>query len=206
MKAVLVHRPGGPEALDYTEVPVPALGEQDVLIRAKAFGVGQPDKLIRSGVYKWMPPLPANPGNDVAGEIEAIGAQVTGIAVGQRVLLSARDLAQRGGCYAEYVAAPADAVHVLPGNVAFEDAGLPAQLSGRLGAAAQLRLQHPAHSALVIGAAGGVGTSLVQLAKLAGMKVIGPSARRRRPPMRERWGRMRSSSIATRTSSSAPAH
>src|SRR2546430_11169714 len=118
MKVVLVHRPGGPEALDYTEVPAPALGERDVLIRAKAFGVGQPDKLIRSGVYKWMPPLPANPGNDVAGEIEAIGTQVTEVSVGQRVLLSARDLAQRGGCYAEYVAAPADAVHVLPANVA----------------------------------------------------------------------------------------
>ena len=112
MKTVLVHRPGGPEALDYTDAPMPAPGEREVLIRAKAFGVGQPDKLIRSGVYKWMPPLPANPGNDVAGEIEAIGSQVAGISVGQRVLLSARDLAQRGGCYAEYVAAPADAVHV----------------------------------------------------------------------------------------------
>ena len=122
MKTVLVHRPGGPEALDYADAPMPAPGEREVLIRAKAFGVGQPDKLIRSGVYKWMPPLPANPGNDVAGEIEAIGAQVTGVSVGQRVLLSARDLAQRGGCYAEYVAAPADAVHVLPENVAFEDA------------------------------------------------------------------------------------
>src|SRR5207245_1753382 len=73
MKTVLVHRPGGPEALDYTDAPIPAPGEREVLIRAKAFGVGQPDKLIRSGVYKWMPPLPANPGNDVAGEIEAIG-------------------------------------------------------------------------------------------------------------------------------------
>src|SRR3989440_11924969 len=119
MKAVLVHRPGGPEALQYQDVAVPEIGESDVLIRAETFGVGQPDKLIRSGVYKWMPPLPANPGNDLAGEIEAIGAQVTGIGVGQRVLLSARDLAQRGGCYAEYVAAPADARHVLPENVAF---------------------------------------------------------------------------------------
>src|SRR3954463_2092818 len=100
MKTVLVHRPGGPEALDYTDAPMPAPGQREVLIRARAFGVGQPDKLIRSGVYKWMPPLPANPGNDVAGEIEAIGSQVTGISVGQRVLLSARDLAQRGGCYA----------------------------------------------------------------------------------------------------------
>src|SRR3954452_16110370 len=112
MKTVLVHRPGGQAALDYTGAPMPAPGEREVLIRARAFGVGHPDKLIRSGVYKWIPPLPANPGNDVAGEIEAIGAQVSGIAVGQRVLLSARDLAQRGGCYAEHVAAPADAVHV----------------------------------------------------------------------------------------------
>src|SRR4051812_47820792 len=60
MKAVLVHRPGGPEALQYQDVPTPQLGESDVLIRAETFGVGQPDKLIRSGVYKWMPPLPAN--------------------------------------------------------------------------------------------------------------------------------------------------
>ena len=50
MKAVLVHRPGGPEALQYQDVPTPALGENDVLIRAETFGVGQPDKLIRSGV------------------------------------------------------------------------------------------------------------------------------------------------------------
>lgn len=173
MKAVLVHSPGGPEALDYTEVPVPVLGERDVLIRAKAFGVGQPDKLIRSGVYKWMPPLPANPGNDVAGEIEAVGTAVTEVSVGQRVLLSARDLAQRGGCYAEYVAAPADAVHVLPGNVAFEDAVCLPNYQVAWALLHNCGSSMPPHSALVIGAAGGVGTSLVQLAKIAGMKVIG---------------------------------
>jgi NADPH2:quinone reductase len=173
MKAVLVHRPGGPEALDYTDAPMPTLGAQDVLIRAKAFGVGQPDRLIRSGVYKWMPPLPANPGNDVAGEIEAVGAQVTGIAIGQRVLLSARDLAQRGGCHAEYVAAPADAVHLLPENVAFEDAVCLPNYQVAWALLNNCGASTPPHSVLVIGAAGGVGTSLVQLAKLAGMKVIG---------------------------------
>lgn len=173
MKTVLVHRPGGPEALDYTDAPMPAPGEREVLIRAKAFGVGQPDKLIRSGVYKWMPPLPANPGNDVAGEIEAIGTQVTEVSVGQRVLLSARDLAQRGGCYAEYVAAPADAVHVLPVNVAFEDAVCLPNYQVAWALLNNCGASTPSHSVLVIGAAGGVGTSLVQLAKLAGMKVIG---------------------------------
>ncbi|QHO71704.1 quinone oxidoreductase [Bradyrhizobium sp. CCBAU 051011] len=173
MKAVLVHRPGGPEALDYVEVPVPALGARDVLIRAQAFGVGQPDKLIRSGVYKWMPPLPANPGNDVAGYVDAVGADVTEVSAGQRVLLSARDLAQRGGCYAEYVAAPADAVHLLPENVAFEDAVCLANYQVAWALLHHCGAATPPRSVLVIGAAGGVGTSLVQLAKIAGMKVIG---------------------------------
>src|SRR5215470_12356489 len=111
MKAVLVHRPGGPESLDYVDVPTPQPGPGEVQIRAEAFGVGQPDVLIRTGVYKWMPPLPANPGNDVAGRIAAIGPDVVGVALGTKVLLSARDLSTRGGCYAEYVCAPADAVH-----------------------------------------------------------------------------------------------
>src|SRR3978361_1291103 len=117
MKAVQVQQPGGPEALDYVELDIPHPGPQEVHIRAEAFGVGQPDVLIRRGVYKWMPPMPANPGNDVAGRISAVGSAVSDITVGQKVLLSARDLAQRGGCYAEFVVAPAEAIHMLPESV-----------------------------------------------------------------------------------------
>ena len=62
MRAVLVHWVGGPEALEYVEVPRPDPGPKEVQIRAEAFGVGQPDVLIRQGIYKWMPPLPVNPG------------------------------------------------------------------------------------------------------------------------------------------------
>ena len=173
MKTVLVRQVGGPDALEYVDVPRPEPGPREVQIRAEAFGVGQPDVLIRRGVYKWMPPLPANPGNDVAGVLEAVGAEVSGLAVGQRVLLSARDLAQRGGCYAEYVAAPADAVHVLPDNVAFEDAVCLPNYQVAWALLHRCGASTPAHSALIVGAAGGVGTSLVQLAKLAGMKTIG---------------------------------
>jgi NADPH2:quinone reductase len=173
MKAVLVHRPGGPEALQYQDVPTPQLGETDVLIRAETFGVGQPDKLIRSGVYKWMPPLPANPGNDVAGRIEAVGSAVRDIKVGQKVLLSARDLAQRGGCYAELVAAPADAIHLLPEQVDLEAAVCLANYQVAWALLNECGSSRPPKSVLVIGAAGGVGSSLVQLAKLAGMTVIG---------------------------------
>jgi NADPH2:quinone reductase len=173
MKAVLVHRPGGPEALEYLDVPQPMLGETDVLIRAEAFGVGQPDKLIRSGVYKWMPPLPANPGNDVAGRIEAVGSGVRDIKVGRKVLLSARDLAQRGGCYAELVAAPADAIHLLPEQVDLEAAVCLANYQVAWALLNECGAARPPKSVLVIGAAGGVGSSLVQLARLAGMAVIG---------------------------------
>jgi len=173
MKAVLVHRPGGPEALQYLDIPQPELGETDVLIRAETFGVGQPDKLIRSGVYKWMPPLPANPGNDVAGRIEAVGSGVRDIRVGQKVLLSARDLAQRGGCYAEMVAAPADAIHLLPEQVDLEAAVCLANYQVAWALLNECGAARPPKSVLVVGAAGGVGSSLVQLAKLAGMNVIG---------------------------------
>ncbi|MBR1270355.1 zinc-dependent alcohol dehydrogenase family protein [Bradyrhizobium sp. AUGA SZCCT0222] len=173
MKAVLVHRPGGPDALQYQDVPQPEPGETDVLIRAETFGVGQPDKLIRSGVYKWMPPLPANPGNDLAGRIEAVGSGVRDIKVGQKVLLSARDLAQRGGCYAEMVAAPADAIHLLPEQVDLEAAVCLANYQVAWALLNECGSARPPKSVLVIGAAGGVGSSLVQLAKLAGMTVIG---------------------------------
>ena len=173
MKAVLVHRVGGPEALEYLEVPRPEPGPREVQIRAEAFGVGQPDVLIRRGVYKWMPPLPVNPGNDVAGHISAVGSEVTGIAVGQKVLLSARDLAQRGGCYAEFVVAPADAIHLLSDSVDLQEAVCLANYQVAWALLHQCASTQKPDSALVIGAAGGVGTALVQLGKLAGMKMIG---------------------------------
>ena len=173
MKAVLVHTPGGPEALDYVDRPMPVPGAGDVLIRAAAFGVGQPDALIRRGVYKWMPPLPANPGNDVAGTIAAVGADVSELKVGQKVLLSARDLSQRGGCYAEYVAAPADAVHPLAEHVALDEAVCLANYQVAYALLHEASGPKVPASVLVIGAAGGVGSALVQLAHLAGMRVIG---------------------------------
>lgn len=173
MKAVLVATPGGIDALDYVDVAEPSCGPDDVVIRAETFGVGVPDTLIRSGKYKWMPPLPANPGNDAAGRIAAVGANVRGIAVGQKVLLSARDLAQRGGCYAELIAAPADAVHLLPENTDLELAVCLANYQVAYALLHEARGKQQPKSVLIIGAAGGVGSALVQLAKLDGMTVIG---------------------------------
>jgi NADPH2:quinone reductase len=135
--------------------------------------VGQPDVLIREGLYKWMPPLPANPGNDLAGRIAGLGRGVAGFAEGQKVLLSARDLARRGGCYAEYIAVPADAVHALRESVELEQAAALSNYQVAYALLHETTGPRVPRSVLVIGAAGGVGSALVQLAKVAGMTVIG---------------------------------
>jgi NADPH:quinone reductase len=122
MKAVLLRRTGGPEVLDATDLPMPEPGPGEARIRAASIGVGRPDALIRSGRYKWMPPLPAILGNEMAGVVDAVGAGVTNLARGQHVLLSARELPTRGGCYAEYACAPAGALYLLPDGIGFDDA------------------------------------------------------------------------------------
>ena len=61
MKAILLRRPGGPEALEYTEVPTPVPGNDEVLVKTDTIGVSMPEALVRRGTYAWMPPLPAIP-------------------------------------------------------------------------------------------------------------------------------------------------
>ncbi|MGE0315355.1 MAG: zinc-dependent alcohol dehydrogenase family protein [Lautropia sp.] len=188
MKAVLVRQPGGPDALEVVDLPVPRPGPGQVLIEARAFGVSTPDALIRSGVYKWMPPLPANPGNDVAGIVSAVGPGVTHVDVGTKVLLSARDLPTRGGCHAEFVVAPADAIHLLDAHVDLEAAVCLPNYQ-----VAQALLQECAHpraprSVLVVGAAGGVGSALAQLARRQGLRVIGTVSTEEKADLARRSG------------------
>ena len=113
MNSILLDAPGGPEVLKIVEGPEPTAGPGEVAIRVRAMGVSVPNVLIRKGIYKWAPPLPANPGNELAGTIEAIGDGVTDLAIGQPVLMSVRELPVRGGCYTEMIAPPPSAVHVL---------------------------------------------------------------------------------------------
>ena len=74
MKAIQVQVPGGPENLLEVELPQPIPGPGQVRIKACSIGVGRPDVLIRKGIYKWMPPLPAIPGAEMAGVVDALGA------------------------------------------------------------------------------------------------------------------------------------
>lgn len=176
MKAIQVHAPGGPDVLVQVDLPLPKPAPGQVRVRASAIGVGGPDVLIRNGTYKWMPPLPAIPGNEMAGMIDAVGDSVSPDRLGQRVFVSARELSQRGGCYAEAICVPAEAPFLLPDTVGFEQAVC---LGNFQLAAAMLDFADPARRAtsiLLPGVAGGVASALAQVARLRGMRCIGTAS------------------------------
>lgn len=176
MKAIQVQVPGGPENLIEVDLPNPLPGPGQVRVKALAIGVGRPDVLIRKGTYKWMPPLPAIPGAEMAGEIDALGEGVQAWKRGDRVLVSARELPQRGGCYAEAIVVPQDAPYRLPTHLAFEDA---VSLPNLQLALALMRVAGEVHGAkphvLITGASGGVAGMLCQVARLKGLRTIGTS-------------------------------
>lgn len=177
MRAVQVHTPGGPEALRLVDLPKPMPGAGEVRVKAFAIGVGRPDVLIRQGTYKWMPPLPAIPGAELAGEIDRLGEGVTQWRVGDRVLVSARELAQRGGCYAEAMVVNALAPYRLPAAIDFADAvSLPnLQLALALMRIAGPVPSHKPSAIFITGASGGVASLLALLAKHLGFQTIGSS-------------------------------
>ncbi len=122
MKAILMEKPGPPEVLRYTDVPLPQPGRGQVRVRAHSIGVGMPEVLVRKGIYSWMPPLPAIPGIEMSGVVEKLGEGVTSLKVGQGVFVSAREMSARGGCYAEFIVAEAEALYALPEGVDLEAA------------------------------------------------------------------------------------
>ena len=175
MKAVQLQTTGGPEVLSLVDLPLPQPGAGQVRVKAHAIGAGGPDVLIRNGTYKWMPPLPAIPGNELAGIVDAVGPGVSRLAIGDRVLVSARELPQRGGCYAQAICVAESVPFVLPDTIAFDDA----VSLGNFQLALALLASNgnlPAKSILVPGAAGGVATALAQVARSRGLRVIGTAS------------------------------
>ncbi|HEV2954957.1 MAG TPA: alcohol dehydrogenase catalytic domain-containing protein, partial [Xanthobacteraceae bacterium] len=173
MQLIQFTAPGRPGVLQCLEVPIPAPKPGEVLIRAHAIGVGIPDTLIRAGTYGHMPPLPATPGTEISGVIEKVGAGVTTRQPGQRVYASARERPHRGGHYAAYVATPAETTFVLPDGVDLNAAATLAnyQVAYHIFNDA-LRLR-AGERVLIHAAAGGMGNALIDIAKAAGLIVIG---------------------------------
>jgi NADPH:quinone reductase len=171
MKRIRVYEFGGPEVLKFEEADdlQPAAGE--VLVRVKAVGVNPYDTYMRSGGYGARnPALPYTPGSDAAGVIEAVGPDVTGVAVGDRVY-TARTIS---GAYAELALCKAEQVHPLPERVSFaQGAGIYVPYATAYRSLFQLAHAEPGETVLVHGASGGVGIAAVQLARAAGLKIIG---------------------------------
>lgn len=173
MKIIQFREPGPPNVLQILDVPLPEPKPGEVLIRAHSIGVGIPDTNIRAGTYSWMPPLPAIPGTELSGTIEKVGAGVTERQIGQRVYTTARERPHRGGHYAEYVAAPVDATFVLPDNVDFDQAAALANYQVAYHIFNDAVRPRRGESVLIYAAAGGMGNALIDLAKAAGLNVIG---------------------------------
>jgi NADPH2:quinone reductase len=157
------------------ETPVLTPGASQVLVRVRAAGVNPVDTYLRSGTYAVKPPLPYTPGTDGAGEIEALGADVKDLLVGDRVyIFNDNSGGGRTGTYAEYALCLGSQVRRLPHRVTFAQGaaiGIPyATVYYGLFKRANAR---PGETVLVHGASGGVGIAAVQVARAHGMTVIG---------------------------------
>jgi len=173
MKAIQISRTGGTDVLESVDLPTPSPGPGEVLVKATAIGVNYFDTMIRTGRYRWMPKLPFVLGNEMSGTIAALGTGVTTLKIGQPVFIAGYEIGNRGGLYAEYAAVPEKAAWPLPENISPEAAT--ALTNYQL---AWILLHHAARgvtpkTVVIYGAAGGVGTALIDVARLAGATVIG---------------------------------
>jgi NADPH2:quinone reductase len=168
MKAWLCENPIGVEALNWKELPTPTPGSQEVLIRIEAASLNFPDLLIVQNKYQMKPALPFVPGSEFAGVIESVGDGVTHFKVGQRVAC----LSGTGG-FATHTLAPAQLCLPLSESFSAVDAAafimIYATSHHALIDRAQLK---PGETVLILGAAGGVGSSAIQIAKHTGANVI----------------------------------
>lgn len=169
MKAVVVYECGGPEVLQYKDVPDLKVNAGQVLINVKAIGINPVETYLRAGTF-YKPNLPITLGTDASGVVEQIGDGVVNVKPGDRVFITG----SLSGTYAEQTLALEKNVFKLPDNASFADG---ASLGVAYGTAARSLLYvanaNAYETVLVHGATGGVGTAAIQIAKSLGMRVYG---------------------------------
>jgi len=194
MKALAFHEHGGLDRLRYQEVPDPAIGPADVLVRVRACALNHLDLFVREGLPGFRLPLPFWTGCDIAGEVAQVGAEVREVAVGDRVAVNPNlhcgrcEFCQKGeqslcvtygilgehvhGGLAEYVKVAGDKTLTLPAHVKYEDAAafILVNMTAWRMLVTQARL-HAGEDLLVIGVGGGVSSTAVQIGKLCGARV-----------------------------------
>jgi len=170
MKAIRVREFGPPEVMRLEEVSDPHPGPGQVLVRIRAAGVNPVETYIRSGAYYRAGSLPYTPGHDAAGVVETVGEGVRGVSAGDRVYTSATVT----GAYAELAVCDASRIHPLPENATFAQGaaiGVPYATAWR--ALFQRAKASPGETVLVHGASGGVGIAALQIARAAGLRLVG---------------------------------
>ncbi len=170
LKTIQVQDFGDPENMELVDFTIPGPGKGEILIQVEAIGVNPVDTYIRAGTYPLLPKLPFTPGKDVSGTISALGDEVTGWHVGDRVYSSGT----RSGGYAEYAICGEEQVFPLPENMSFQEGaavGVPGAAAWR---ALFVRGEGTSGDRVLIhGASGSVGLAAIQLAKAVGMEVHG---------------------------------
>ena len=170
MKAIRVHEFGGPEVLKLEEVPNPSAAPGQIVVGVKAAGVNPVDTYIRAGTYTFKPSLPYTPGMDAAGVVEAVGQGVTRVKAGDWVYAAGT----LTGAYAQETVCAETQVHPLPAKISFaQGAGVNVPYATAYRALFQIGQARAGETVFVHGASGGVGVAAVQLARAAGMTVIG---------------------------------
>lgn len=174
MKAIRAHSFGGPDVLRLDDIGDPIPGPGEVVVDIRAAGVNPADTYMRNGTYAIVPALPYTPGGDAGGVISAVGAGVRDFSVGDAVFVGTALSFDLTGCYAEKVKRKADEVMALPKGVSFAQAAA----FGVSYTTAHFALfargdARAGETVFIHGASGSVGTSAIQLAKRAGLKVVG---------------------------------
>lgn len=169
MKAIRIHDYGNVDRLRYEDAPMPEIAPDEVLIRIHAAGVNPADWKSRQGLMRQVRPLnfPAILGGDAAGTVERVGAAVSRFTSGDPVV------ARVNGSYAEFAAIKTDAVGRAPERIPLAHAaGIPIAAGTAWTVLFEVADSRDTKTILIQGGAGGVGTFAIQLAKLAGLKVI----------------------------------
>ena len=176
MKAIRVKEFGGPEKLQLEEIPNPKAGPGQVVVKIDAAGVNPVDVYMRAGTYPKKPPLPYTPGTDGAGKILSVGEGVERWTPGARVYLAG----SLTGTYAEQCLCDAWAVFPLPENASFaQGASMHVAYATSYRALFHKARARAAETVLINGASGGAGIAAVQLARAAGLYVVGTASSER---------------------------
>ncbi len=173
MKAILAHEFGGPDVLRYEDLAEPTPGPGQVRVRLHAVGVNPFDTYMLSGSYAIKPPLPYSPGADGAGVVEAVGAGVSAVKTGDRVYTGGTAASLAYGAYRQVVLCTEAQVHALPQRVSFAEGAAVNVPCLTAHVALERATPRSGEVVLVHGASGSVGLAAVQMARAAGLTVIG---------------------------------